>query len=357
MHNAGPSGASRRRKATQADVARHAGVSPSVVSAVLNGQSTGAIRVSEATRERVRESIRELGYVPNVAARNLARGRNGIIGLFSYVPVFPADVGGFAYPFLAGVERAADEAGQHLLMFSTSRDVSGRRTIFPDGVNSLALADASIVLGPHEPREEIIRLAEEGYPFVVIGRRDYAGDEISSVAADYVQGTASVVEGLAARGHKRVCLLRSEREHESLADRREGFTLGCERSGLAPVVVVAPPPGELSTLVASLHSDAVTAVVAESAGLARGACTAAAHVGISIPKQLSVVGLSGAGTSASGDMSLATLVVPGEAMGAEAVRLVLDLSTQPGMRPRSAVLPCDVDWSGTVSVCPGATSP
>lgn len=62
---------------TSADVARHAGVSRATVSYVLNNTST--VRISEATRRRVRESARELGYVPHAGARSLRAGHSRLV--------------------------------------------------------------------------------------------------------------------------------------------------------------------------------------------------------------------------------------------------------------------------------------
>ncbi|MFE1266748.1 LacI family DNA-binding transcriptional regulator [Streptomyces sp. NPDC058758] len=73
---------------TSADVARLAGVSRATVSYVLN--NTSAVRISEPTRERVREAARELGYVPHAAARTLRAGHSRLVLLpTAHVPVGP----------------------------------------------------------------------------------------------------------------------------------------------------------------------------------------------------------------------------------------------------------------------------
>ncbi|MFE9044780.1 LacI family DNA-binding transcriptional regulator [Streptomyces sp. NPDC007818] len=73
---------------TSADVARLAGVSRATVSYVLN--NTSAVRISEPTRERVREAARELGYVPHAAARALRAGHSRMVLLpTAHVPVGP----------------------------------------------------------------------------------------------------------------------------------------------------------------------------------------------------------------------------------------------------------------------------
>ncbi|MEV6164827.1 LacI family DNA-binding transcriptional regulator [Streptomyces sp. NPDC052052] len=62
---------------TSADVARRAGVSRATVSYVLNDSAT--VRISEATRHRVREAATELGYVPHAAARSLRAGHTRMV--------------------------------------------------------------------------------------------------------------------------------------------------------------------------------------------------------------------------------------------------------------------------------------
>src|SRR4051794_12720141 len=68
------------RTATQADVAKRAGVSRGVASVVLN-RSDSSIRVSEETRRRVEHAAAELRYRPNAVARGLVRGRMDAIGV------------------------------------------------------------------------------------------------------------------------------------------------------------------------------------------------------------------------------------------------------------------------------------
>ncbi|MEV0093957.1 LacI family DNA-binding transcriptional regulator [Streptomyces sp. NPDC050738] len=83
-----PQASAERPVPTSADVARLAGVSRATVSYVLNG--TSAVRISEATRLRVREAADELGYVPHAAARSLRSGSSRMVLLpASAVPVGP----------------------------------------------------------------------------------------------------------------------------------------------------------------------------------------------------------------------------------------------------------------------------
>ncbi|AXL87039.1 LacI family transcriptional regulator [Streptomyces sp. CB09001] len=84
--NPPPDPTAPRSVPTSADVARLAGVSRATVSYVLN--NTGAVRISEPTRRRVREAARELGYVPHAAARSLRAGHSRMV--LMPAPSFPA---------------------------------------------------------------------------------------------------------------------------------------------------------------------------------------------------------------------------------------------------------------------------
>src|SRR3954462_13786298 len=131
------------KRPTQADIARLAGVSQATVSLVLN-ERDASIRISPATRERVLTVMREWGYVANASARSLAGGRNKIIGVYTFEPVFPTTSVDFYFPFLLGMEQAAAELGHDLLLFTSA---GGTRQIFRDGATRLTLADGALLIG------------------------------------------------------------------------------------------------------------------------------------------------------------------------------------------------------------------
>src|SRR6478736_10200224 len=68
-------------KPTIRDVAKSAGVSLTTVSYVLSGRLGGTTRISEATQERVQTAAKELGYVPNQAARGMRRGKTDLVAI------------------------------------------------------------------------------------------------------------------------------------------------------------------------------------------------------------------------------------------------------------------------------------
>lgn len=339
-----------RRRPTQADVARLAGVSPAIVSAVVNDRPAGTIRVSEATRQRVSDAVRRLGYVPNVAARNLARGRNRILGIFSYEPVFPLESQSFYHEVLVGIEEEAEARGYNLLMFSAAKNHDGVRSIYADEINALQLADASILVGTHERRDEIVRLANERYPFVMIGRRDIPGIEPSYVSGDYAGATRDAVRALVDLGHRRIALVRGTGRHEAEIDRRAGFTQARTDLRLDPAHTpqrLLADARDAQHLCAELIGDGVTAIIAENAMIARTLQRAARRSGVPIPQQLSLISLGGPHTN-SRPGRLATMLIPRRDMGRKAVEILLQLLDDPGAAPLQTQLPCELELTGTV---------
>lgn len=210
------------RRVTQRDIARMAGVSQPTVSLVLNNRAEGDVRISPETRERVLRVIRETGYVADPVARRLVARFNRIFGVFTYEPAFPSGSWDFFYPFLLGIEEAAERIGCDLLLFTSAPVVAGRRRIFSQD-NRLRLADGCILLGREIDAGELRRLNEDGYRYLAIGRRDDAGGPVPYVGADYTQAVGELVRLALARGHRRLGYLGLDGDVESTRDRRQGF--------------------------------------------------------------------------------------------------------------------------------------
>jgi DNA-binding LacI/PurR family transcriptional regulator len=346
---------SQRRRPTQVDIARAAGVSQATVSLVISGgQASG--QVAEHTRQLVLEAATELGYTVNAAARSLKGGRNRMLGLYTFEPVFPVDQRDFYFPFLLGVEDATAEVGYDLLLFSSV--TSGERRIYSDGINRLKVADGCVLLGRHVDREVLAKLVHEDFPFVFVGRREVPGVELSYVAPDYVGATRDMVRRLTGLGHRRLAYLRPADHQEPTRDREAGFQEGVAEAGLPEQPILETPDdtpvsdARLAALLEDLLADGVTALLVEPseddqaiAALER----VAAEAGVRIPEDLSVALLgdpapSGTGTSpgtstgAGRDWTRFTL--PREDMGRAAVSLLLGILDSDDDGPRQLSVAC-----------------
>jgi DNA-binding LacI/PurR family transcriptional regulator len=333
------------RRVTLADVADRAGTSKSVVSAVVNGRAPGVIRFSTDTRDRVWSAARQLGYVANPIARRLAGGRTQLLGVFTYLTVFPLDADDFYHPFLTGVEEAAASRDFDLLLFT--RSDAGRRTIYRGGANSLQLADGAVLFGSDEDRAELTRLVTEQYPFVYIGHRDIAG--MSYVAGDYAGGTRAVIGEIAAHGHRKISYLRGSHDLEIAADREQGYLDGLRAAGdLEPLIRRVDTDRDLAAAFLAELRRGVTAVVTEGSERAGQIRRIGADAGLRCPEDYSLAGLSGRVYDPDTGPGLTTFAIPRHEMGVAAVDALCELLADPGREPIRLTLPCPLRRGTTV---------
>ena len=335
------------KRPTQADIARLAGVSQATVSLVLNERDAG-VRISPATRERVLTVMREWGYVANASARSLAGGRNKIIGVYTFEPVFPTSGVDFYFPFLLGMEQEAAELGYDLLLFTSA---GGERQIFRDGSTRLWHADGALLLGRDPNVEEIEQLRDSGYPFVYVGHREVSGPPVSYVGADYAGATQQLTERLFELGHQRVAYARiGNGNAQPSRDRESGFrraTPSKQVRHLTGPVWTLGTVEEVDGLVEELQRGGVTAVLAEQQLLAEELLVCATRRGLSIPDDLSVVSLGDATGARNDGTPWTALVVPREQMGRQAMGLLVRLLESPESEALSESVEC--------SIAPGAT--
>lgn len=289
--------------ATLRDVAALAGVSIKTVSNVVNGYE----HIRPSTRQRVTAAIEELGYQPNLAARNLRAGRTGVIGLavpelrFSYFAEL-ADA----------VLAAARQRGYVVLIEQTGGEreaevelLRGPRVSMMDGLLfsplGLTTDDADVLDVP--------------YPLVLLGERIFNGPT-DHVTMDNVAGAAQATAHLVALGRRRIAVLGAHEGEQmgSATLRLEGYQQALRAAGLAfdPTLVVvhqgwhrtdgAEAAREL--LARSTPFDAVFALNDE---LALGAMRVLLQAGLRVPQDVAVIGFDDVAESQFAMPSLTTV--------------------------------------------------
>lgn len=347
---------SKKRRPTQADIAKASGVSPAVVSLVINGHTNGKIRISEVTQKRVLAAISEFGYTPNLAARQLAGGRSDLLGVFTYEPVFPMHENNFYYPFLVGIEEQAEALGFNLLLFTGSRNGTGQRQIIRNGINMLQTADGAILLGANEDRAELAHLVSDQFPFVFVGRREINGQPLAYVAADYTNAAIEMVEYMVRHRHKRIMYVRGQLENESAVDRELGYRTGCQASGLpdsAERITYLTDGGPTAEDVQQWVRDGMTAFIVENMPIASILLERAASIPLSAPEHFSIGALGNTGDPSEALRGVMTLDIPRREMGARAVDLLTAILYAPhSVESCQITLPCPLLPGTTVGDVP-----
>src|ERR1700722_5535687 len=170
------------------EVAKHAGVSPMTVSRALSGDA----HVEEATRQRVEAAVKELGYSPNVAARNLARAASLHIGLLYNNPS-----AAYLNELLVGVLEQSSQAGCQLVLekCGARNERTAIERLVREGVAGISLPPP---LSDSNAALEAVRAAKVPFIAVATGRPDAAG--LSGRIAD-LQGAGGVTRHLLSPGH------------------------------------------------------------------------------------------------------------------------------------------------------------
>lgn len=179
-----------RKRVTSFDVARRAGVSRSVVSAVLN--NTPGIGVSEETREAVLEAIRELDYHVDAQARSMKTGRSMCLAAYGNLghPLF--------LQILEGMQRNCEVSGYHILVCSGD-DKAARDKLLAlyhqRRIDGIVTFDETSYCD-REWAEQVIRA---GAPYISVeGYAEFDG--ISSIQADYRGSIALALDWLTGSG-------------------------------------------------------------------------------------------------------------------------------------------------------------
>lgn len=307
------------------DIARQCGVSVSTVSRVLNDKPD----VSPAVRAAVLEAVRSSNYVPNNSARDLVKVTSDAVGLI---------VRGVSNPFftdiIKAVEREIDAAGYTMVMQQIDiaedeiargaimeREKKLRGLIFLGGRSDCAPEDMGTIT----------------VPFVCCSFTNSFGtlskSEYSSVSIEDVETAGRAVRELHRLGHRRIAALVSKTDDRSISELRyHGYTRALRECGLEPepeLVACAGSFGMHDAYAATqrlLDSGAeFTAIFAISDMMAIAAIKALEDRGRRVPESCSVIAIDGLELSEYTRPTLTTLCQPSERMGAESVRILMEM--------------------------------
>ncbi|GAA4096238.1 LacI family DNA-binding transcriptional regulator [Nonomuraea soli] len=183
----------QRRPPTSVDVARAAGVSQATVSYVLNDNPNA--RVSEKTRERVREAAERLGYVPHASARALRTGHSGLVLL----PLPMARTGRLAQEWLDALGDALNDAG-YTLVYYGERKLKG----IAAARDWAALRPVSIIVDSERLTKASVELLKSSGTRAVFGIGSEPSPLVPSMVLDHRQVGELAARHLVERGCRRL---------------------------------------------------------------------------------------------------------------------------------------------------------
>lgn len=308
------------------DVARMAGVSTATASRAL----TGSGPVAEATRTRVLAAAESLGYIAHASAASLASGRTRSIGLV--VPTVDR------WFFSAALEGAAQELMAHgldLTLYDAGLSTERRSTIFTDLLRRGRL-DGLITISFKLSPFELAGMRRMGRPVVALGGRVESHAQLpewfTALQVDHFRAASLATEHLTGLGHRDVAFLGrvpEDVEFQVSTERTRGFL-----QAMAAVGVQVPEEwmaeadfttgGAFHTVreLLSRPGRRPTAILCISDEMAIGAYTAALSLGLSVPGDVSVMGIDGHPDGAR--LGISTVDQSPREQGRRAVRLIVE---------------------------------
>jgi LacI family transcriptional regulator len=302
------------------DVAARAGVSVSAVSRVLSGDPSA--RVSEATRERVRNAAAEVGYHPNFAGRALKLARTDVIAL-----IVPDVTNSLFAELTLGAEDEAVARGCVMLL-ARSEDMQPGGKMF-DRLVGEGRVDG-IVLQPRDEADpdELAQIMSERAPLVTIHHRIPGA---SSVVVPDALAAQRATEHLIALGHRRIGFAGGLATSPTAQRRYEGHREALLQAGLPgdPDLVTwrgyHEPDGRASTAELLALPQRPTAIVAANVNAAVGVLAQARAQGVAVPDDLSVVAIHDAWTAEHTWPPLTCVRMPLHELGRAAVAALAEV--------------------------------
>ncbi len=307
---------------TSRDVARAAGVSQATVSLVLGGKWPG--RVSERTADTVRRAARELGYRPNLAARDLRTGRTRTALLV--VPALTNEY--FARVYTGAAEVAADN-GFGVIIYPSPEGVGPARDPFAsaraalDGViaSSMAAEAVAAISG-------MAGGAAAELPLVMLDSEPGAAGAAATVNPALADGMRQVVGHLAVLGHRTITHIAAAVDSWTFRVRRESFD---RFAGAVPGLATARQEAGLSVAEGLRAAERAltapgprpTALVCDDDIVAAGACKAVRRLGLRVPDDVSVTGFDDLALATAVDPELTTVRLPAAEAGAQGMASLL----------------------------------
>jgi LacI family transcriptional regulator len=309
---------------TLRDLAEELGLSITTVSRALAGYSD----VAASTRQRVRQAAQEMGYVPDVTAQRLQKGRTDTIGF-----VIPTSGPRFSDPYfselLAGIGNEAARHNFDLLVSTRSPDTPEEEATYRRLIEG-RLVDGLLVVRTRVKDRRLAYLARIDFPFVAFGRSDL-DVEFPYVDEDGYRGFELVTQHLIDLGHRRLACIAAPENLMFGAYRRAGLDAVLQHHGLSmpPDYIIAGDMTQQGGFAAMNQlldlSPPPTAVIACNDLMALGAISAAQKRGLVVGHDVAITGFDDIPPAEHAHPALTTLRQPIYDIGRQVCSMLIQL--------------------------------
>jgi DNA-binding LacI/PurR family transcriptional regulator len=317
------------------ELALLSGVSRATVSRVMNGGS-----VSEHTRQRVQAVLDATNFRPNMAARSLASGRSGVVGVVMHIDSHLLFQDPYFAQLMQGMSGALSDVTAGMMLWLGNR--SKEETL--ETILSMSLLDGVIVTAHNLDDPLVDGLLASSVPTVLVGHRK-ADRTASYVDVDNVHAADVVTTHLVSIGRRRIGHISGMRRTVHAEDRLIGYERAMARAGLPTDGLIVDgdfnaPSGEVGAQ--ALLDQGVDAVFCANDATAQGALDAIRARGLRVPEDVALAGFDDLEFSARLDPPLTTVRQGVREQGEEAVNCLFQLIRERDGAPRRVLLPTEL---------------
>lgn len=324
--------------ATIYDIAKKANVSAMTVSRVIN--NTG--RVSEKTRDKVKQVMEEMRYIPNSVARCLVTQESKIVSLL---------ITDITNPFFTTMARGAEDAAMrhgYRLMFGNSDESFSKEKDYVEMILSMRVDGVLFAPSGDQSKEHLEWLQRQNVPFVLLDR-EVPGIDCDAVLGDSRDGAKRMVAEMIRYGHRRIALVNGAQDVSTARERQAGYIEALQEAGieLDESLIMQTSYSRVQDLSVAhwmelAPEERPTAIFAANNMLALSVLKSVRSLGLRVPDDLSIACFDDFGWVEEANPFFSVASQPAYEFGEQGMQLLLDRIKNREEQPRQIMLPCDI---------------
>lgn len=273
-----------RHKVSITDIAKKTGLSTTTVSRVINGKGE-QYRISEASRKKIMEAVKEMRYVPNIYAANLRTGKSNTVAL-----MVPSLNNPFFASIVSGLNAEIRKYGYITIISDSDENFENEKKELEQLI--ARNIEGLIIVPTGNQWRHIKELYDQQLPIICVDRY-FEELDLPYVATDNYDGAFHATKCLINNGHVSIACIQGVRESTPNRLRVKGFKDALEESGISSYWVVGDDftsqNGYLETKLLMQQKDRPTAIFALSNTIAMGCMKALKEENIRIPQDVSII--------------------------------------------------------------------
>ena len=313
---------------TQEQIARKLGISRQLVTFALAGYP----QVSEASRERILATAKEMGYRPNPHARALKRGRTGIIALW-----IPDQISTHYTRVARELNHLVKQAKHELIVTDVGNDEAVEQVLSHVPMDGVFAVDA-----PNAVRAHMKSAFGRSIPVISIGA--HRPEKTDYVQVDLLAGATAAMDHLISSGFRRIVHATFEQNERTDSGRRFGYEQAMQKAGLKPEYFYYPLSEQQRPIVRQSIQEFIReqgcpeAIFCHSDDVALGIYRGLRDLQLRVPQDVALVGCDGIQDTEYLDSPITTLVQPVAEICGTAWRFLLQRLENPALDRQQAVL-------------------